>query len=238
VPENAVKKRTILAAVLRNLKAPFAEGRTIIAGTPLKYEPLDISKQCNQYRDERGWFGDKNFTFKGMPSGKQTFAGVHYEVYEFPTSPVPTVIMLGGPGVPGKLPEAVRGIPVGRKADALFFLHAARLDQRMNPQDIKEKKKYEMLRYVITYADGQTADVPVYAEIDIDDYRQKEPRAIPGAQLAWVRPFDGGEQSAVAYAKQWNNPRPEVEIKSIDMVYGQQKRGAPALIAVTAASAK
>jgi len=238
VPENAVKKRTILATILRNLKAPFAEGKSIIAGAGLHYEPLDISKQCNQYRDERGWFGDKNFTFKGLPTGKQTFAGVPFQIYEFPTSPVPTVIMLGAPGVPNKPPEAVRGIPVGRKADALFFLHTARIDARMSQQDIKEKKKYEMLRYVVTYADGQSVSVPIYAEIDIDDYRQKEPRPIPGAQLAWIRPFEGSDLSAVAYAKQWNNPRPDVEIKSIDMVYGEHKRGVPVLIGVTAASAK
>jgi len=238
VPENAIKKRTILAAILRNLKAPFAEGKTIIAGAPLKYEPLDISKQCTTYRDDRGWFGDKKFTFQGLPSGKQTFAGVPFEIYEFPTSPVPTVIMLNGPRVPGKLPEAVPGIPVGRKADALFFLHTARLDQRMNPRDIKEKKQYELLRYVITYADGQTAELPIYAEIDIDDFKQAAPRVIPGAQLAWVRPFENTDQSAVAYSKQWNNPRPNVEIKSIDMVYGKDKRGVPVLIAVTAASAQ
>ena len=29
--------------------------------------------------------------------------------------------MLGGPGVPNKLPEAVKGIPVQRKANALFY---------------------------------------------------------------------------------------------------------------------
>ena len=82
-----------------------------------------------------------------------------------------------------------------------------------------------MLRYVVTYADGQTADVPVYAEIDIDDYRQKEPRAIPGRNWPGCGRSRAREQSAVAYAKQWNNPRPDVEIKSIDMVYGEQTAG-------------
>ncbi|MGA2034489.1 MAG: glycoside hydrolase family 2 TIM barrel-domain containing protein [Thermoguttaceae bacterium] len=238
VPENAVKKRTILATILRNLKAPFAEGKTIIAGAKLHYQPLDISKQCNQFRDERGWFGDKQHTLKELPSGRQTFCGLPFDVYEFPTSPVPTVVMLGAGGVPGNLKSEVRGIPVGRKADALFFLHAARIDARRNPQEIKQEKKYDMLHYVITYADGQTQNVPIYAEIDIDDYRQSSPAAIPGAQLAWVRPYAGGDLSAVLYAKQWNNPRPDVAIKSIDMVYGPDRRGPAALVAVTAATAE
>jgi hypothetical protein len=144
--------------------------------------------------------------------------------------------MLAGNGVPNKLPNEVKGIPVGRKADALFFLHTARLDQRMNPKELKEGKKYEMLRYVVTYADGQTADIPVYAELDIHDYRQKTPQPIPGAQLAWSAPYEGTDSSAVAYVKQWNNPRPDAEIKSLDILYGSQKRGVPAVLAITTAT--
>ena len=78
----------------------------------------------------------------------------------------------------------------------------------------------------------------MYAEIDIHDYRQKTPQAIPGAQLAWARKYQGTEYSAVAYAKQWTNPRPDVEIKTIDMLPGDQPRGTPALLAVTAATAQ
>lgn len=238
VPLNGVKKRSVLTALLRNLRAPFAGGKSVIAGANLAYEPIDLSKQANQFRDERGWFGDKKFTFKDLPVGRQNLAGVPFQIFEFKTSPVPTVVMLGAGGIPNNPAPEVRGIPVNRKADALFFLHTARLDARMNRQEIKEKKRFEMLRYVVTYADGKTENVPVYAEIDIDDYRQEKPRAIPGAQIAWTKPFEGTPNSAVAYSKQWNNPRPEVEIKSIDMVYGPERRGVPVLIAVTAASAK
>jgi beta-galactosidase len=235
LPENAVKKRAILAALLRNLRAPFSGGQRVIAGANLKYDPVDISKQANQYRDERGWFGDKATTFKDLPSGKQVFAGVPFHVYEFATSPVPNAIMLDGPGVPNKLAKEVRGIPVDRKADALFFLQTARLDARRNEQESREKKTFEMARYIITYADGQTVNVPIIAELDVDDYRQKTPAALPGAQLGWTRKYEGSEESATAYVKQWDNPRPDVAIKSIDLVYGEHKRGVPVLLAVTAA---
>ena len=51
--------------------------------------------------------------------------------------------------------------------------------------------------------------------------------------------FDDSDESAVVYAKQWNNPRSSVEIKSLDLVYGKDKdRGVPVLIAVTAATAQ
>ncbi|RMF87464.1 MAG: hypothetical protein D6741_20535, partial [Planctomycetota bacterium] len=235
VPENADKKRKILATLLRNLKAPFAEGRTVIAGAPMRYEPIDIAEYCNQYRNEQGWFGDKRYTFADLPVGDQRFAGVPFRIYDFPTSPVPTCIMLGGKGVPGNLPEAVRGIKVGRKADALFFLHTARMDRRRSPRDLADDKRYVMARYVVHYADGQTAVIDLEAEIDIDDYHPETPQPIPGAQLAWVKPYPDGERTAVAYCKQWNNPRPDVEIRSIDLEYGPDRRGVPALLAITAA---
>jgi len=238
VPANQAKKRAILAALLRNLKAPFGGEKTIVAGANLKYQAVDISKCCTQFRDDRGWFGDKKFTFKDIPFGPQKFAGVRYEIFEQGTSIVPSVIMLAGNGVPGKLPAEVKGIPVNKKADALFFLHTCRLDQRRNEREIKEGKKYEMARYVVSYADGQSADIPIYAEIDIHDYKQKEPAQIPGAQLAWTQAYEGTDFCAAAYSKQWLNPRPDVEIKSLDILYGAQKRGVPCVLAITAATAR
>jgi beta-galactosidase len=238
VPANAEKKRAILAAILRNLKAPFATGRTVVAGMDLVYEPVDISRQCTQYRDEKGWFGDKRFTFKDLPAGEQRLAGVRYSVYEMATSPVPNALMPAGKGVPGNLPAEIRGVPVGRKADALFFLHAARIDRRRNPQEIKEGKAFEIARYVVHYADGQTAEIPVRAEIDVEHYTQKTPAAIPGAQLAWTRPYESTDTSAAAYSKQWNNPRPEVEIAAVDILPGKDNVGVPAVLAITAARAR
>jgi len=238
VPLNATKKRTILATLLRNLKAPFASGKTVIVGAPLDYAPVDLAKQANAYRNERGWFGDANFTFRDLPTGRQTFGGVPFNVYEFPTSPVPTAVVLGGPGVPGNLAERVEGIPVNQKADALFFLQTARVDQRRNDQERREGKAFEMARYVVKYADGQSVNVPIRPEIDVDDFRQKSPTILPGAQIGWTRPYAGTEFTAVAYVKQWNNPRPDAAIASVTLEYGPDRRGVPALLAITAARTK
>lgn len=236
VPINATKKLRILSVLLANLQAPLGHGSGVIAGADLQYEPLDISSKANQYRNERGWYGDPSLTLAALPAGKNTFAGVPFIVHDFPTSPVPTVIMLGGPGVPGNLPDSVHDIPVGKKADALFFLHAARVDQPLSPDERRQRKRVELCRYVVHYADGSNVDVPVYLDEDIRDYRQAEPTAIPGAQIAWTRPYEGKGLRAVIYAKKWDNPRPDAVIRSVDLVYGPERRGVPALIAMTAAS--
>jgi len=237
VPENVNKKRNILAALLRNLKAPFTGGKAVIAGgANMAYTPIDLSRQANAYRNDRGWLGDKSLTFADLPTGKHTFAGVAYNVYDFATSPVPTVVMLGGGNVPGNLPTEVKGIPINTKADALYFLQAARIDSRRSQDDIRRGRKLEMADYIVHYADGKEERVPVYAEIDVDDYRQEHPAPLPGAQVAWTKQFNGSNLNAVAYSMQWTNPRPDVPITSIDLVYGPDRVGVPALIAVTAAT--
>jgi beta-galactosidase len=125
---------------------------------------------------------------------------------------------------------------VGSKADVLFFLHTF---NRVTPWKAARPADAPptAFKYVIHYADGQTADVPIYAETDVDDFKQRSPAAIPGAQIAWVKPYAGTEFSAVVYSKQWNNPRPDVAIRSVDLVYGAPRRGVPALLALTAATA-
>jgi hypothetical protein len=233
---NGVRKRDVLATLLRNLKAPFSGSKTVVAGARLECQPVDLSKQANLFRTSRGWFGDPRQTLEDLPTGPQTFAGIEYLVYDFPTSPVPTVVALGGVGVPEKL-ERSEPIPVGRKADALFFLQTARLDVRRSDEQRKEGKRFEMARYIITWADGQTADVPIIAEVDIDDWRQAAPAALPGAQLAWSRRYDGAKTSAAVWSMQWSNPRADVAIASVTLASGPDHRGVPVLIALTAASA-
>jgi beta-galactosidase len=127
---------------------------------------------------------------------------------------------------------------VGRKADALFFLQAARIDRRRDDREIREKKEHELARYLITYEDGVAIVVPIRAELDVKDYRTSAPDSLPGAQLGWSHKYPGRDETAGAYIQQWNNPRPEVAIRSVDLAYGDApRRGVPALLALTAATA-
>ncbi len=235
VPENAQKKQAILSTLLHNLKAPFAGGRTLIAGAGLRYTPIDLSRSANAYRTSQGWFGDKSYTFADLPTGKHVFGGVSYNIYDFATSPVPTVVMLGGNGIAG--PSEVNGIPVNGKADALFFLHTARIDARRSQNDIKENRSSEIAAYVVHYEDGTAARIPVRAELDIDDYHPQSPAPLSGAQLAWSKPYAGTQLSAAAYSMQWNNPKPDVKITTIDLISGANRNaGIPALLAISTCS--
>lgn len=238
VPENAQKKRAIITALLRNLHATFAGGR-VLSTANMRFDPIPLEERCNQYlTKDRGWYeGVRDLSH--LPVGDVTLGGVRYAIRDFKTSPVPSCIMLAGPGAKGSLPHEVRGLPVGRRADALFFLHAFNRLAEWRPSKPEDQPPV-LFTYIIHYADGQTAEVPVRYGEGVEHWIQREPRGLKSASVAWAAAFPGdpsGDQ-AVVYQMQWNNPRPDVEVAALDLVYGPDgsRWGTPALLAITAAA--
>jgi hypothetical protein len=237
VPDNAQKKQVIAATLLRNLHATFAGGRILTAAN-MKFHPLPLEERCNQYlTKDRGWF-DGGQDLALLPIGRQDFCGVPYLIRDFRTSPLPSCVMLAGPGARGQLPLAVKGLKAGCKADMLYFLHTLNRTAEWR-RERPEQSAPVLFKYLIHYVDGRTAEAPVLYGEGADHWIAKEPAGLSSAALAWAAPLPGSQsgQQAVLYQLSWTNPRPQVSIESIDMVYGSagSQYGAPALLAITAA---
>jgi beta-galactosidase len=238
LPVNAQKKQAIVATLLRNLHATFAGGKVLTTGN-LKFQPIPLDDQCNQFlAKDRGWFGGGR-DLAHLPAGVNPLGGVTYAIRDFRTSPVPACVMLAGPGAKGQLPKEVKGLKADCKADVLFFLHTFNRTGEWRPgRGPTETTPPTLFKYVVHYADGQTADVPVLYGEGVGNWVDKEPRGLKSASVAWAAPFpnDKSEEQAVVYQLQWTNPRPQVQIQSVDMVYGPQgsQYGTPALLAITA----
>ncbi len=120
----------------------------------------------------------------------------------------------------------------------------------------------EVMRYVVHYADGKKVETPVILEKHIDHWLKADPKPLPQAQVAatvqvpglaeleehplrrllwdhhpdWLtRPLPEPDQiRGVLYGMQVKNPRPDVEIDSIDVVPGEDDRWAvPAVLGIT-----
>lgn len=243
LPLNAEKKATIVKTLLKNLGATFGGGRLVIVGANLRYEPIPIPEaKCNAYfrKGNDGWFRHPTGDLSHLPLGENTFAGVKYAIPDLKTSPVPSCIILRDRAKE----EGVRDLPVGRKADALFFLHtlgASRQALTWQPgRRAQDTTPPVVFQYVVHYADGQSADVPVRLGQGVGHWLAAEPKALREAAVAWSADLPGeATEKAVLYSMQWNNPRPEVEIRSIDIVCPEDARryGEPAVLAITAARA-
>jgi len=249
---NVGKKLKVLAAILQNMGVG-ASGGEGLAGARVSYEPLDILEYCNQYRDERWvkknvWFGAAGQHVGGLAvsgDGEMQLGGVQYRLPVFTTAPKQDCIMVGAEGVPGQFRD-VAGIRVGKRCDALYVLHAANIvrpvtaDERRRITARKRPFRLPTLAtYVITYADGETHTVSVILEQHVDHWLQEKPKTLPGAGVAWERAIERAGKRGVLYTMRITNPRPDVEIATLDIRLARdskkrpQKRGGVAVLAVS-----
>jgi beta-galactosidase len=248
LPLNKLKKANVTKVLLANMGAVFAGTKAIVAGAGLQYEPVQIpDARFNAFVNRQGrprWFSGPGDVSK-MPVGDQTYANVDYHLSDFSTSPVPTVFMLKGNGSEVQDTE-IKGIRVGRASDAVFFLHTFNPSgsvsgwQRNHDDAVQRGRDLPdppvVFQYVIHYGDGQQEIVPVTWKTGVGHWVSEAPAALPEAAVAWTGPLNEQEK-AVVYSMQWNNPRTDVPIESIDIVFGPDgpKWGAPAVFAITTA---
>ncbi len=249
-PANRTRKATITKTLLKNMGATFNGGsKTVVAGAGLDYEPVKIPDgKFNAYvhnKGKPGWFKGPG-TMSALPVGRQTYSNVEYSLSDFSTSPVPSVFMLKNRRNQVKETE-IKDIKIGRKADALFFLHTLQPEGGYDRNYSRWARRKRgpapnppvAFKYVVHYDDGKTVDIPVVYQRHIGPWATPLPRPLPEAGLAWVGDFENprrGEKAAV-YSMQWDNPRHKNTITSIDIVsVNGGKNGAPAVFAITTAT--
>ena len=240
-PSNVAKKSYLLSVLLGNMGVGARASAIAVAGHNVKYETIDITKHCNHYLRRAEAKGDvwpwfclhPNIDLSGLTRGRLHLADVLYHVMDYATAPVPDFVLIRGSGERNqsrrRFPTAVKGIPVGQKADALFFLQAGSI-RGLHPYNELPKSKTdpdalpEVARYVLHYADGETATIRVLSERHVTNYLQTgpEPKLLSGADLAWSGPAKYGKNRVQAiYSMQAMNPRPDVEITTIDIMEGR-----------------
>lgn len=240
VPENGGKKRNILITLLRNLGGVFAGSREIRPGDRLQYAPVSLEGEglSNLYLTAEKGFPDKTDDLSRLPLGEQRMGGVLYRIRDFRTSPLESGVTLSGmPGV--KAADHVE-IPVGQKADALFFLQGLYPNQEWKAHRAGDQPPAAW-KYEIQYADGTTEVFPVVYGRHVAAFKSKtEPSGLSDAVLAWTADAPSGEgMKQMLYSAQWTNPKPDVEIKSVTLAYAEQgnRWGFPILLGISGATA-
>jgi beta-galactosidase len=270
---NAGKKLRILGVLLQNVGIGSASASAVaVPGLNVRFAPVNIQEYCNAYLSAKAgkaaWFGAKEGDLRLLPRGKHVMAGVEYHVVDYLTAPIPDCIILGGkrarctvrrplrenPGPVRRLAPEVKSIPVGREADVLYFLHTAHVGgpvaERERERMIDHKRPFVLptvFKYVLHYADGKSAEIPVVLERHVDHWLKDEAMPLESARIAWSKELPGvatakpgyaltkpGGQGkrAVLYSMQAANPRPDVKIASMDVVRTSD-RAVPAVVAVS-----
>jgi hypothetical protein len=151
-----------------------------------------------------------------LSQGQQTFNGVRFEI---DSGVIQLASRLHLKYFDGYFPTNVSGMKVGRKGQVLHFLYCSTAGRRQL-----------VARYVIRFANGQTWEIPVGAQ-DVDAFTSdSDPHNAKRALLARLIPIPHGSERVLQSA--WENPLPDLEIKTIDYV-SEMSWDATALLAIT-----
>ena len=234
------KKNGAATRYLRNLLAYLAKPESLYAARPLETGRLlefsivpgrelflDLRKVANRnFADDRagdnkgGWTDQGDNDFRQMPLGRQTMANIPFEIIDPASNDGRSCVVLRGRNTPGAARE-VSGIPVNAKIAGICFLHTAGYGGEQGTCAV----------YRIHYADGRRVDYPMTVPVNVADWWSpgllKE--AVPGI----IRTNSLGYQIGCFVAR-WDNPRPAVEVKSVDFIASQTPRATPILVAATA----
>ncbi|OGV48960.1 MAG: hypothetical protein A2017_09010 [Lentisphaerae bacterium GWF2_44_16] len=157
-----------------------------------------------------GWLDFGNMAgFEKMPTGKQNFRGVLFDIIDPDNNGGRSCIAMSGVPKEGVdrsyFPKTVTGIPVNAKLKRLFFLHSA-----MYVTD-KFKGK-EILEYIFHYKSGRKEIFKAVDGIDIADWHHPEDKK--NALVAYVaKGHDDG-----LYIAEWKNPFHDDIIETIDII--------------------
>ena len=195
---------------------------------------IDISKQANRWlsddvdNDGKGGWTDQGSgaDMRNLKTGDRRLGGVMFRL--LPDNANAVIVLRSDNRAKGDLPDKVT-IPVGKKLDTLFFLHAAAWCPRGND---------EMFHYVIHYADGKDVTLKVTGN-NLTDWIADPVAALPagGRHLHHRRrhrqkhPVQAGQH--LSHGVELPLDRRGIEIKSIDFVTADKKAAVPILLAIT-----
>ncbi len=165
---------------------------------------VDLSTACNLALASELPNMLRGGSLPSLPQGRQKLGQIEFEIRA-------GVVQFGCPYLQlmgTDLPTQFLGLKVGRPCRVLHFLHARRWG------DLKEL----LASYVINFANGQTWEIPLTHQ-DLDDVSfTDESQTVKGSIVAWSGANSLGQVRL--YQTSWENPLPQVEVESIDLVSG------------------
>ncbi len=174
-----------------------------------------------------GWTDQGTNDFRMMPLGRQTAAGIPFEIIDPAKNHGKSCLVLRGSARPD-FPAAITGIKVDAKFARLFFLHTCAWGKGM-----------EAGTYRIRYADGSHVDHVLEEGRNIGDWWVCS--SLSDARIGIVRTNSAGHDVSL-FVNAWENPFSGKEIAAVDFLspgsggqidYLPGNSAVPVLVAVT-----
>jgi hypothetical protein len=155
--------------------------------------------------------------FNGLLLGCQTLAGIRFDIrglVQLSSAPLKAT----GHGLPEKASVTVAAQPCQR----IHFLHGA---------DRQTGEGTRIGIYVIRYAEGGTAEIPVVYGHDVSVWNEAVEPGTIGPKVAW-KGRNNSSLNVQLFLTTWENPRADKKVEGIDLV-SAMKEAAPFVVAIT-----
>ncbi|OGV37196.1 MAG: hypothetical protein A2020_08420 [Lentisphaerae bacterium GWF2_45_14] len=212
-------RERLQAAMLPPLPSGHA-GTTVV--------PLDISKSCNRsLRDEvssdgKGWTDEgQAFDLCLLPEGRHQFGGIDFQIIPATANNGLQCVAVAGKQLSQKweIPEQVKGIIIGCKAESLIFLQSS----------LAPASRETLGSYIINYEDGSSTTAPIVncenifpARKPLSIYAMPEFKQricngyITDSKRIWTGFNLAGEEIDLQ-AYEWINPHPKKVIADVNL---------------------
>ncbi|MEI8244894.1 MAG: carbohydrate binding domain-containing protein [Lentisphaerota bacterium] len=179
--------------------------------------PEDLKKSCSpvnlrsaanrSFSDKiandgkNGWFNQGENDFSAFPVAQKVFVNIPFDIIDSAGNNGKNCVIVGAPGTTSS------EIIVNAKASSVYFLHTAAWCAQ------------KPAVYTVVFANGEKAEITLDKDRDIGDWWQP-PFELSNAVVAWTGANDYQKEKSVkvgAYLFGWNNPKPDILIKSITL---------------------
>lgn len=192
---------------------------------PGGFLPVDLRGVCTTgFRDEVAGDGKGGWTDQGpndlgtVPVGRHVWRGIPFDVLDPATNGGKSCVALRGHGRHDMPPTVT--IPVGRRCDVIYFLHACAW---AGPPGTL------VATYAVAYADGTTVEVPLHSGREILDWWGM--RDTKQCAAGW-RGRNAEHHDIGLGIYPWSNPRPQVPVREVRFE-SRSGDALPLLVAVT-----
>ncbi|HYE33435.1 MAG TPA: hypothetical protein VEH27_18575 [Methylomirabilota bacterium] len=223
------RQRCSLLRALGRLEEAAAENLKMLGISPrAAVAPEGAIDLSAYYTSTLAWEaskGDEGSDLRALPIGLHTMGGAIFDVRG--------VILFSQNPEWGSLPTRVDAIRVGKKVAKLHFLHSS------GGHDLSMKTGARVGHYRLHFADGESIELPIRFNIDASDWWEHShlPKELPNAMVVWqgftMKAHFEGPRPVRLFKRTWDNPRPQVEISSVDLV-AEHHITTPMLIAISA----
>ncbi|NSW79763.1 MAG: family 20 glycosylhydrolase [Chthonomonadetes bacterium] len=197
-------------------------GRRPLVARPQPGFAVDLSEAMNitaMQSETGGWLEmGMEHDLRNLPRGEQVLGGVRFHLARDPAKP--SAVALASNMLPTRpLPRMVH-LPIGRRAKALYFLHAT---------GWQVEKNRPVGSYRILYSDNTSETIPLEYGVNICAWDDPSPAYF--AKVVWRSQTADGTPVALR-ALRWDNPHPHKTIAGVEFSVTDDT-ATPILFAIT-----